>query len=120
MKSNTQNAKIKAITEKTLIVGIDVGSETHYARAFDWRGYEFSKTPLAFSNTEEGFETLRIWIEELKKGHGMENVISGMEPTGHYWFNLGCFLRARGMNPVHVNPHHVKKSKEIGRALYVL
>ena len=27
MKSNTQNAKIAAITEKTLIIGIDVGSE---------------------------------------------------------------------------------------------
>lgn len=90
MKSNTQNAKIKAITEKTLIIGIDVGSETHYARAFDWRGYEFSKTPLAFSNTEEGFETFRAWIGELKASHEMETVISGMEPTGHYWFNLGC------------------------------
>ena len=33
MKSNTQNAKIEAITEKTLVLGIDVGSETHYARA---------------------------------------------------------------------------------------
>ena len=43
MKSNTQNAKIEAITEKTMIIGIDVGSETHYARAFNWRGYEFSK-----------------------------------------------------------------------------
>ena len=31
MKSNTQNAKIEAITEKTLVLGIDVGSETHYA-----------------------------------------------------------------------------------------
>ena len=112
MKSNTQNEKIKAITERTLIIGIDVGSETHYARAFDWRGYEFSKTPLAFSNTEEGFETFRAWIGELKASHEMETVISGMEPTGHYWFNLGCFLRASGMNPVHVNPHHVKKSKE--------
>ena len=38
MKSNTQNAKIEAITEKTLVLGIDVGSETHYARAFDYRG----------------------------------------------------------------------------------
>ena len=38
MNYNTQNAKkIASITEKTLIVGIDVGSETHYARAFDWR-----------------------------------------------------------------------------------
>ena len=29
MKSNTLNAKIEAITEKTLVLGIDVGSETH-------------------------------------------------------------------------------------------
>ena len=36
MKSNTQNAKIEAITEKTLVLGIDVGSEMHYARAFDY------------------------------------------------------------------------------------
>lgn len=31
MKSNTQNAKIEAITEKTLVLGIDVGSETQDA-----------------------------------------------------------------------------------------
>ena len=37
MNYNTQNAKIASITEKTLIVGIDVGSVTHYARAFDRR-----------------------------------------------------------------------------------
>ncbi len=113
MKSTTQNAKITAITEKTLIIGIDVGNETHFARAFSWRGYEFSRKPLAFSNTEEGFETFRNWIEELKAKHGMDKVIPGMEPTGHYWFNLGKFLQDNGMTPVHVNPHHVKKSKEL-------
>lgn len=36
-----------------------------------------------------------------------------MEPTGHYWLNLGAYLQAQGMKPVHVNPHHVKKSKEL-------
>ena len=113
MKSTTQNAKIAAITEKTLIIGIDVGSETHFARAFNWRGYEFSRKPLEFSNTEEGFETFRIWIEELKEKHEMDKVIPGMEPTGHYWFNLGKFLQDNSMTPVHVNPHHVKKSKEL-------
>ncbi len=113
MKSNTQNAKIAAINEKTMIIGIDVGSETHFSRAFNWRGYEFSRKPLEFSNTEEGFETFRIWIEDLKKKHGMDIVIPGMEPTGHYWFNLGKFLQDNGMTPVHVNPHHVKKSKEL-------
>ena len=50
MKSNTQNAKIEAITEKTLVLGIDVGSKTHYARAFDYRGIEYSKKPFKFSN----------------------------------------------------------------------
>ena len=113
MKFNTQNAKITAITEKTLVIGIDVGSETHFARAFNWRGYEFSRKPLEFGNTEEGFETLRTWIMELKEKHGMDKVIPGMEPTGHYWFNLGKFLQDKGMRPVHVNPHHVKKSKEM-------
>ena len=48
MKSNTQNAKIEAVTENTLVVGIDVGSEFHYARAFDWRGIEFSRKPFKF------------------------------------------------------------------------
>ena len=113
MNFNTQNAKITATTEKTLVIGIDVGSETHFARVFNWRGYEFSRKPLEFGNTEEGFETLRTWIMELKEKHGMDKVIPGMEPTGHYWFNLGKFLQDKGMRPVHVNPHHVKKSKEM-------
>ena len=53
MNYNTQNAKIASIMEKTLMVGIDVGSETHYTRAFDWRNYEYSKRPFAFKTQEE-------------------------------------------------------------------
>ena len=65
MKSNTQNAKIEAITEKTLVLGIDVGSKMHYARAFDYRGIEHSKKPFKFSNTEAGFVTFKEWILAL-------------------------------------------------------
>ena len=113
MKYNTQNAKIASITEKTLIVGIDVGSETHYARAFDWRNYEYTRKPLEFGNTEAGFLTFKAWMEDIAEKHGKTAVIPGMEPTGHYWFALGKFLQDNGMKPVHVNPHHVKKSKEL-------
>ena len=113
MKSNTQNAKIEAITEKTLVLGIDVGSETRYARAFDYRGIEYSKNPFKFSNTEAGFVTFKEWILDLKERHEKDKVIPGMEPTGHYWFNLGKFLQDNEMKPVLVNPHHVKKSKEL-------
>ncbi len=62
----------------------DVGSETHYARAFDWRNFEFTRKPLVFSNTEAGFLTFKAWIEEIQEKNGKTAVIPGMEPTGHY------------------------------------
>ena len=113
MNYNTQNKKIASITEKTLVVGIDVGSQVHYARAFDWRNYEYSKKAFAFSNDEEGFMAFKNWMNEIAEKHQKETIIPGMDPTGHYWFSLGSFLQNNGMRIVHVNPHHVKKSKEL-------
>ena len=66
MKYNTQNAKIASITEKSLIVGIDVGSETHFARAFDWRNYEYTGKPFEFRNNEAGFLAFKAWVEDLR------------------------------------------------------
>ncbi len=111
--NSTQNRKIEQVKSTTLVVGIDVGSEFHYARAFDNRGYEFSKKPFRFSNSEHGFGELMAWMLEIKEKQGMEDILPGMEPTGHYWFCLGTFLMDNGIKPVLVNPHHVKKSKEL-------
>ena len=97
MNYNTQNAKIASITEKTLIVGIDVGSETHYARAFNWRNYEYSKKPFAFSNDEAGFAAFKEWMDDIAEKLEMEVIIPGMEPTGHYWLNLGAYLQEQGI-----------------------
>lgn len=113
MKYNTQNEKIEAITDNTMVVGIDIGSEEHFARAFDNRGRELSAKPFSFHNDEEGFASLITWMEELKQKHGMRHVMPGMEPTGHYWFDLAAFLQKNDMRPVHVNPYHVKQSKEL-------
>ena len=85
MKYNTQNAKIKSITEKTLIVGIDIGSETHFARAFDWRNYEYSKKPLEFSNNEAGFVKFKAWMEDIAEKNGKDVVIPGITMV------LSCF-----------------------------
>ena len=104
MKYNTQNEKIEAITDNTMVVGIDIGSEEHYARAFDNRGRELSTKPFSFHNDEEGFASLITWMEELKQKHDMRHVMPGMEPTGHYWFDLAAFLQKNDMRPVHVNP----------------
>ena len=77
------------------------------------RNFEYTRKPLEFSNTEAGFLTFKAWMEDIAEKHGKTAVIPGMEPTGHYWFALGKFLQDIGMKPVHVNPHHVKKSKEL-------
>ena len=78
MDYNAQNKKIEAITEKTLVIGIDVGSETHYARAFDHRGIEYSKKPFKFSNDKDGFATFYAWISEYKEQHEKDKVVPGM------------------------------------------
>jgi transposase len=33
----TQNEKIMSITERTLVIGIDIAKEVQYTRAFDYR-----------------------------------------------------------------------------------
>ena len=57
----TQNSKIEQVKESTLVIGIDIGSETHYARAFDWRGRELTKKVFCFSSDIEGFSAFYEW-----------------------------------------------------------
>ena len=86
-----QNEKINQVKESTLVVGIDIGSTTHYARAFDWRGIELGKV-FPFSNSREGFENFKGWMRRLQDKHKKSDAIVGIEPTGHYWFDLGAYL----------------------------
>jgi transposase len=107
-----QNKKIAQITSQTLIIGVDIAKFEHVARAQDFRGMEFG-SPCYFENTKEGFGHFLTWISELKREQDMEKVMVGMEPTGHYWFNLAHILKENEIKFVVVNPLHVKKSKEL-------
>ena len=108
-----KNDKISFITEDMLIVGCDVGSETHYARAIDTRGREVSKKPFEFSNTEEGFKSVKEWLGKLAAMNGKTQIVLGLEPTGHYWFDLATWMVSNGISVVQVNPYAVKQTKEI-------
>lgn len=108
----SQNEKIAQVTEKTLIVGVDVASMTHFARAFDFRGIELGKI-IRISNDAQGFRLFKLWVNELKGKYNRDTVMVGMEPTGHYWFNFAQFLKDSGIRTVLVNPFHVKRSKEL-------
>lgn len=110
--NNTQNKKISQITEKTLIVGVDIGSTTHYARAFNWWGIEVGKV-YKCGNCRDQFERFAKWMQQLSDVNGMNKILVGFEPTGHYWFNLGQYMESCGIQICMVNPYHVKQTKEL-------
>ena len=109
----TQNDRLKQVTADTLIVGVDIGSKTHFCRAFDWRGFELSRKVFRFSNTGVGFLTFLRWTEEVMNKTGMKKVIVGCEPTGCYWLTFQKFLQDHGVQLVTVNPFTVNRSKEL-------
>lgn len=108
----TQNEKIMSINERTLVIGIDIAKDVQYARAFDYRGIELGKVK-SFENTSEGFMVFENWMKSLANQKQKNNMVVGLEPTGHYWFNLGHFLKELGVKLVLVNPYHVKRIKEL-------
>ena len=110
--SVTQDEKIRQVTDDTLVVGVDIASETHWARAFDWRGLEIGKI-TSFENDADGFAHFAAWLAATAEKGKKSHIIIGAEPTGHYWFTLAVHLKSNGITLVLVNPHHVKKSKEL-------
>lgn len=109
---NNQNNKIEVITPKSLIVGIDIAKKVQWAQFTDYRGIGISKH-LKFNNNLAGFKSILQKIYEIKKNNNFDNVVVGMEPTGHYWKPLGAFLEKEGFKMVLVNPYHTKRAKEL-------
>lgn len=106
-----QNQLIEIISDQHLVVGVDIAQHLHVARAVNYRGLVIGE-PITFENNEIGFVKFQSWLNKLKSLQGYEDEIVGMEPTGHYWFNLSQWLYNRGTDVVTVNPHHVKRNKE--------
>ncbi|WP_018248371.1 IS110 family RNA-guided transposase [Orenia marismortui] len=107
-----RNRKIMQVKTSTLVIGVDIAKKKHVARAQDYRGIEYGKA-LAFQNSKEGFDNFSKWMFKLKDQYEKEDIIVGMEPTGHYWLNLAQLLRCKEIKLVLVNPSHTKRSKEL-------
>lgn len=108
-----KNAKLTFISDDMLILGCDVGSETHYLRAIDTRGRELSKSAFSFSNDSEGFQSAMEWAVRLAAECDKKQIVLGLEPTGHYWFCLATWMISNGISVVQVNPYAVKQTKEV-------
>lgn len=108
-----KNKKLSFISDDMLILGCDVGSETHYVRAIDTRGRELSKSAYSFNNDYEGFQSAKEWAVKIAAEHDKSQIVLGLEPTGHYWFCLATWMIANGISVVQVNPYAVKQTKDV-------
>ena len=90
--SVTQNEKIRQVTDTTMVIGVDIASELHWARAFDRHGLELGKT-VKFENSADGFNFFLRWGSELTVEQKKDSVMVGLEPTGYCWFTLENHLQ---------------------------
>lgn len=107
-----KHQKLEAITPSTLIVGVDIAKAVQWARFVDYRGLEIGKA-LRFQNDQIGFGNILASIITNCNQRKLNNVIVGMEPTGHYWKTLANYLMLQGIAVVMVNPYHTKRAKEL-------
>ena len=96
-----------------LILGRDIGSETHYVKAIDSSGRELSRDAFPFSNSREGFQSAKDWLLELAATNDKHQIVLGLESTGHYWFCLASWMVSNGISVVQVNPYAVKRTEEL-------
>jgi len=106
------NQRIARITAEHAIVGIDIAKDMHVAQVVDFRGITLAQRALPFPNTQAGFQKLRDWIQAICAKHGKASYLVGMEPTGHYWFNLANMLVEQGVAVMLVNPMTTHRNKE--------
>ncbi len=105
-------SKLEAITPNTLLVGVDIAKNIHWARFTDYRGIPLGKA-LKVLNNKAGFENILTTIKDVGKQHHLSKVILGLEPTGHYFKPLAHYLTSQGIQVVLINPYHTKRSKEL-------
>ncbi|MFE4898786.1 IS110 family transposase, partial [Peribacillus butanolivorans] len=59
-----QNQLIERISDRHLVVGVDIAQQFHVARAVNYRGIVVGD-PITFENNEEGFNRFLEWINKL-------------------------------------------------------
>lgn len=94
-----------------LLVGIDVGKSKHSA-CFMTVGGEVLRRKFAFENDSEGFSKLEQQAKFFQRGHNLEGLVYGMEPSSVYWQPLYHQLGADGGECVLTNPLWVKRNRQ--------
>jgi transposase len=97
-------------SDRYLVVGIDIGKDTHHAFMGTATGISLYRK-LIFKNNIEGFEKLLKITNQVKEQHGLTEVVFGCEPTGNYYKPLGHHLIRCARHMVLVAGQAVKNNR---------
>lgn len=81
--------------------GIDIAKNKHEASVIDTDGRALLDS-ISFENSKEGCEKLIALFDRL--GIAKNDVLIGMEATGHYWLSVHAFLLELGYDVKVINP----------------
>ena len=81
--------------------GIDIAKYKHEATVIDESGKALLDS-ISFSNTKEGCEKLLTLFDHLSVSK--DELLVGMEATGHYWLSVHAFLLEQGYEVKVINP----------------
>lgn len=82
------------------IIGIDIEKNHHEASIVSPKGRQIGHS-LRFATTHKGADSL---ISFIFKNIGDSPCVFGMEATGHYWYPIYSFLKAKGYTIYVINP----------------
>ena len=82
------------------IIGIDIGKNHHEASIVSPEGKQIGRS-LRFATTHKGADSLMSFIF---KNIGNSPCVFGMEATGHYWYPIYSFLKAKRYTIYVINP----------------
>ncbi len=81
--------------------GIDIAKHKHEASIIDESGKALLDS-ISFSNSKEGCEKLQTLFDRLNIS--ANELLVGMEATGHYWLSVHTFLLEYGFDVKVINP----------------
>jgi transposase len=111
-KYTRQIEKRQRISSRTLVIGIDIGSEFNAVCLMDKEGDVIGKYPKIY-NSRKGFDYFRTIIEQARRKRGFVDVLIGMEPTGHYWRKIGFYALEQGYEVRFVRTTALKHQREL-------
>jgi transposase len=100
--------------ENVMVIPLEIGKSYHKALIANYFG-SLLKGPFEFHNSQEGIQFLHKAISDISKHQPVEQVVIGMEATGHYFKMPAAMLHEAGYSNLFIlNPLSTSYCRKAG------